>query len=71
MPAVDSDVGPLALGNFNPTMSGYGLDRQFRGEIRSLQMFGSRAAGRGALTADEINSRLRLSPPAATAPKSN
>ena len=56
---IDSDIGPLALGNFNETMNGYGLDRQFRGEIRDLQIFGSRAAGRGALKADEISSRLR------------
>ena len=33
---MDSDIGPLAIGNFNKTMSGYGLDRQFRGEIRQL-----------------------------------
>jgi len=57
---VDSDVGPLAIGNFNETMHGYGLDRQFRGEIGAVQMFGSRVSGRGALKADEINSRLRL-----------
>jgi hypothetical protein len=57
---VDSDVGPLVIGNFNETMRGYGLDRQFRGEIRSLQIFGSRASRRGALSAEEINSRLRL-----------
>ncbi|MFO1477222.1 MAG: DUF5060 domain-containing protein [Verrucomicrobiota bacterium] len=56
---IDSAVGPLAIGNFNQTMSGYGLDRQFRGEIAGVQIFGSRASGRGALTADEINSRLK------------
>jgi hypothetical protein len=61
---IGSDVGPVALGNFNPTMSGYGLDRQFRGEIRALQIFGSRAAGRGALKADEINARLQPPPSA-------
>lgn len=57
---VDSDLGPLVIGNFNQTMRNYGLDRQFRGEIRALQIFGSRAGGRGALKAEEINSRLRL-----------
>ena len=57
---VDSDIGPLAVGNFNQTMSGYGWDRQFRGEIRTLQLFGSRVSGRGRLNADEIDSRLRL-----------
>jgi hypothetical protein len=47
---VATDIGPLAIGNFNPTMRSYGLDRQFRGEIRALQLFGSRVGGRGALT---------------------
>ncbi|MBM4093796.1 MAG: hypothetical protein FJ276_30975, partial [Planctomycetes bacterium] len=46
---VGTDIGPLAIGNFNPTMHRYGLDRQFRGEIRGLQLFGSRVSGRGAL----------------------
>lgn len=46
---VGTDIGPLAIGNFNPTMRNYGLDRQFRGEIRGLQLFGSRISGRGAL----------------------
>jgi hypothetical protein len=45
---VGPDPGPLAIGNFNQTMHSYGLDRQFRGEIRSLQLFGSRVDGRGA-----------------------
>lgn len=55
---VDQDVGPLAIGNFNQTMSGYGLDRQFRGAIRGLQIFGSRAGAAGALKPAQINSRL-------------
>ncbi len=59
--AVDSEVGPLAIGNFNETMHGYGLDRQFRGEIsRAVQIFGSRVSGRGALNADAIKERLLL-----------
>jgi hypothetical protein len=47
---VDSDVGPLVIGNFNETMHGYGLDRQFRGEIRdlaSLRQLGARRAAAG------------------------
>jgi len=47
--AVANEIGPLALGNFNSTMKGYGWDRQFRGEIRNVQVFGSRISGRGAL----------------------
>jgi hypothetical protein len=54
---VDSDVGPLVVGNFNETMEAYGMDRQFRGEIRALQIFGSSKDGNGALKADEIGSR--------------
>lgn len=40
---VGADIGPLAVGNFNATLRGAGLDRQFRGEIRGLTLFGSRA----------------------------
>ncbi len=54
---VDSDVGPLVVGNFNETMKAYGMDRQFRGEIRALQIFGSSKDGNGALKADEIASQ--------------
>jgi hypothetical protein len=57
---VDTDIGPLAVGNFNATMEGFGWDRQFRGEIRNMQIFGSRASARGVLTAEEINSRVRM-----------
>ncbi len=51
---VATDIGPLALGNFNDTMKGFGLDRQFRGQIRGLQIFGSRIGGRGALELESI-----------------
>lgn len=64
---VGTDVGPLAIGNFNETMRGFGLDRQFRGEIRALQIFGSRAGGRGALDAEAITARLRSLPSQANA----
>jgi len=46
---VGMDGGPLVIGNFNETMRSYGLDRQFRGEIRALQLFGSRVGGHGTL----------------------
>jgi hypothetical protein len=58
---VGTDIGPLAIGNFNPTMRRYGLDRQFRGEIRGLQLFGSRVSGRGAL--DQATLESKLHPP--------
>jgi len=53
--AVAGDPGPLAIGNFNETMRSYGLDRQFRGEVRDLQIFGSRIGRRGALTHEQIS----------------
>lgn len=51
---VAADPGPLVIGNFNDTMSGYGLDRQFRGEIRAIRIFGSRIGRRGALELEAI-----------------
>jgi len=56
---IAADIGPLAIGNFNETMHGYGLDRQFRGEIRGLQIFGSRTGGRGARSVAQIQETLR------------
>lgn len=56
---VTPDIGSLAIGNFNDTMRGYGLDRQFRGELRALQLFGSRVGGRGALPVDFIQQHAR------------
>jgi hypothetical protein len=55
---VGTDIGPLVIGNFNQTMRSYGLDRQFRGEIRAVQLFGSRVGDRGALTLEAIRKRL-------------
>jgi len=49
---VGADLRGLAIGNFNQTMHSHGLDRQFRGEIRALQVFGSRVGGRGALSVE-------------------
>ena len=54
---VAGDIGPLAIGNFNETMHSFGLDRQFRGQIRCLEIYGSRISGRGALKLEEMNSR--------------
>lgn len=53
------DIGPLAVGNFNETMHGYGLDRQFRGEIRHLQVFGSRVSDRGAQSLAQLRDATR------------
>jgi hypothetical protein len=56
---VGTDIGTLAIGNFNPSMHGHGLDRQFRGEIRGLQLFGSRIGGRGVLDLDTLGRRMK------------
>ena len=55
---VGTDLGPLAIGNFNQTMRSYGLDRQFRGEIRALQIYGSRVGGSGAWGQAAIQAQL-------------
>jgi PKD repeat protein len=57
---VGADLRGLAIGNFNETMHSYGLDRQFRGEIRALQVFGSRVSSRGALAPDDVQKGLAL-----------
>jgi PKD repeat protein len=56
---VGVDIGSLVIGNFNDTMRSYGLDRQFRGEMRNLQIFGSRVGGRGALASEAILANSR------------
>ena len=57
--AVGAELRGLTVGNFNETMRGAGLDRQFRGEIYGLQLFGSRLGGRGALGPQEIEKRAK------------
>jgi len=46
--------GNLVIGNFNETLQGAGLDRQFRGQMRRLQIYASRLSGRGALPLEKI-----------------
>jgi len=50
---VAGDIGPLAIGNFNETMHSYGMDRQFRGQIGGLEIYGSRIGPAGALPLDK------------------
>jgi hypothetical protein len=57
---VGTDIGPLVIGNFNHTMRNHGLDRQFRGEIRALQLYGSRVGARGALPLETLGSDLKF-----------
>jgi PKD repeat protein len=57
---VDEGSGNLVIGNFNKTLQGAGLDRQFRGEIRRLQTYASRLGGRGALSLDRIRELQKM-----------
>ena len=51
---IANQVGPLAIGNFNQTMKDYGMDRQFRGQIRGLEIFGSRMSADAAMDESQI-----------------
>jgi len=51
---VDEGCGNLVIGNFNKTLQSAGLDRQFRGQIRGLQIYASRLGDRGALSLGKI-----------------
>lgn len=41
--------GVLTIGNYNPTIHRHGTDRQFRGQLHAVQVFGSRTGPSGAL----------------------
>ncbi|MGQ9914748.1 MAG: DUF5060 domain-containing protein [Thermogutta sp.] len=55
---VGTEADELVIGNFNRTMQSHGLDRQFRGAIRGLQIFGSRVTGRGAQDLETIRKNM-------------
>jgi len=46
--------GTLTIGNYNETIHRHGVDRQFRGRIRGVAIFGSRLSPRGALSLKQI-----------------
>jgi hypothetical protein len=52
--------GNFVVGNFNKTLQGAGLDRQFRGQIRGLQVYASRISGRGALGLERIRGLQKM-----------
>ena len=51
--------GRLTVGNYNETLHRYGKDRQFRGEIRAIQIFGSRVGSSGALDLKAIREQQK------------
>ncbi len=46
--------GTLTIGNYNETIHGHGTDRQFRGSLRGILIFGSRIGPTGALPLETI-----------------
>ena len=47
----------LTVGNYNPPLHSHGLDRQFRGQLRGIEIYGSLISSKGALSLDEIRER--------------
>ena len=46
--------GPLTIGNYNETIHTHGTDRQFRGQLHAVQIFGSKTGAGGALGIEAI-----------------
>ncbi|MBC8870930.1 MAG: DUF1593 domain-containing protein [Planctomycetes bacterium] len=46
--------GVLTIGNYNPTIHRHGTDRQFRGQLHAIRVFGSRTGSDGALSLQSI-----------------
>ena len=42
--------GPLTVGNYNTTIHRHGTDRQFRGRLHGIRIYGSKTGADGALT---------------------
>lgn len=61
--ATGKGSGPLTIGNYNQTIQQHGQDRQFRGWLRCIEIFGSRVGQRGALSLGDIHKRQRLANP--------
>jgi len=57
---VGEGSGDLVIGNFNKTLQSAGLDRQFRGSIRGLQIYACRLDGRAALSLDKIRELQKM-----------
>jgi hypothetical protein len=49
-----SGSGPLTIGNYNQTIHNHGTDRQFRGQLHAVQIFGSKTGASGALGIESI-----------------
>ncbi len=51
--------GTLTIGNYNESIHRHGKDRQFRGSLLGIEIFGSRIGPRGALLLSDIRERQR------------
>jgi hypothetical protein len=49
--------GTLTIGNYNESIQQHGKDRQFRGSLRGIEIFGSRIGPRGVLSLSDIRQR--------------
>lgn len=52
--AIGTESGSLTIGNYNTTIHQHGTDRQFRGRLHGIQIFGSQSGGDGALNLEMI-----------------
>lgn len=57
--ATGKGSGVLTIGNYNESIHQHGKDRQFRGRLRGIQIFGSRTGTSGALTLTDIRKHQR------------
>lgn len=58
-----SGSGPLTIGNYNETLHRAGTDRQIRGRLRGIRIFGSRIGARGALPIGDIRVQQQVGKP--------
>jgi len=55
--------GTLTIGNYNESIQQHGRDRQFRGRLRAIEIFGSRIGARGALSLSDIRQQQHKNRP--------
>ena len=55
--------GTLTIGNYNESIQQHGKDRQFRGRLSGVEIFGSRIGPRGALPLTDIRQRQQQNSP--------
>jgi hypothetical protein len=55
--------GTLTIGNYNESIQQHGKDRQFRGRLSGIEIFGSRIGPRGALPLTDIRQRQQQNSP--------